>query len=566
VPDTANSAESREQVRSKLAQPGNAQKKLELLLAAAQEGSSVDARRALESAREAAAIARDHADRPAHAQALYLQGHSLDHLLDHGGALEVYAESLAEFEATGDSMAIARVLRAISLVHDTLGDVSRALDYQFRALEIDERTGNTESRAATLRTIGLVYSKSGDHRAGLDFYRQSLALCTRDADAIERGKTLNNIGVNLKNLGEYGDALAALTEALALFESLGLSLLQCATLNNLGLVHEKLGDVAAAERTLRAALGQSEATGYRQGVAHANLGLGRICVAQSRHDEARALLHAALDDSERHRIKLTCYECHEALADFYEGIGDTAVALRHHRRFHQLQHEVQSEAATNKLRAFQIQYQVAAARREAELQRERQAVLASANAELETLNISLTEANLQKTMLLDQLERQTYEDVLTGLANRRRLDQRLNNEFALALRHGHPMTVAIADLDHFKMVNDCFSHAVGDAVLRSLARLLTSQVRHTDLVARFGGEEFVLVLVQTDAEAAMRVCEKLRVAVEDHAWSSIQPGLVLTLSIGICADTSLPSHERMLAMADRNLYLAKAGGRNRVVG
>jgi diguanylate cyclase (GGDEF)-like protein len=169
-------------------------------------------------------------------------------------------------------------------------------------------------------------------------------------------------------------------------------------------------------------------------------------------------------------------------------------------------------------------------------------------------------------MLLDQLERQTYEDALTGLANRRRLDQRLADEFSLARRHDRPLAVAIADLDNFKMVNDRFSHAVGDAALRSLAKLLSSQVRHTDLVARFGGEEFVLVLVETDAEAALRVCEKLRNAVERHEWEAIHPGLTLTLSIGLCADTTLPGHERMLALADRNLYRAKAGGRNRVVG
>ncbi len=169
-------------------------------------------------------------------------------------------------------------------------------------------------------------------------------------------------------------------------------------------------------------------------------------------------------------------------------------------------------------------------------------------------------------MLLDQLERQTYEDALTGLANRRRLDQRLADEFALALRHGRPLAVAMADLDNFKTVNDRFSHAVGDAALRATAKLLCAQVRHTDLVARFGGEEFVIVLVETDAEAALRVCEKLRAAVANHGWSAIHPGIALTISIGVCADTTLPTYDRMLALADRNLYSAKAAGRNRVIG
>ena len=74
------------------------------------------------------------------------------------------------------------------------------------------------------------------------------------------------------------------------------------------------------------------------------------------------------------------------------------------------------------------------------------------------------------------------------------------------------------------------------------------------------------MLVETDRDAALRVCEKLRAAVASHGWTAIHPGLSLTLSIGLCADTSVPSHDRMLALADRNLYSAKAAGRNRVVG
>jgi diguanylate cyclase (GGDEF)-like protein len=539
--------------------------RLPLLFAAVDGISAADAHRALDHAVEAAALATQLADRRGLAEALFQQGRCRELLLDHGTALDLYARALHAFEAVGDEIAVARALRAISFLQDILGDFSHALEHQLRALEIDERNGITAHRAVTLRTIGLVCSKTGDFAAGLEFYRQSLAASAEGGDALERGKTLNNIGINLKNLGRFEESLAALTEALQIFESLGVPLLQCATLNNLGLAHDKLGDTAAAERTLRDALARSESVGYFQGVAHAQMALGRLYAAQARNDEAQARLLEALHICEQQSIQLTCFECHEALASLYERLGDQVKALHHFRRFHEIEREVHLESASNKLRAFAIQFQVATAKRDAELQRERQAVLTRANADLDALNISLTEANLQKTMLLDQLERQTYEDALTGLANRRRLDQRLAEEFALALRHGRPLAVAIADLDNFKMVNDRHSHAVGDAALRAVAQLLASQVRHTDLVARFGGEEFVLVLVETDADAAQRVCEKLRAAVERHAWEAIHPGLALTISIGVCADTTLAGHERMLACADRNLYLAKAGGRNRVV-
>ncbi|MCC6195917.1 MAG: diguanylate cyclase [Burkholderiales bacterium] len=540
--------------------------RLPILLDLADRLAGIDARRALALAQEADALAERLENQPARAQALYLQGRCADLLLDHGSALDLYERALRAFEAARDDVAVARTLRAISFVHDALGDFSRALDYQFRALALDQRSGNEDSRAATLRTIGVVYSNSGDPAAGLDFYRRSLALCTSPADAVERGKTLNNIGINLKNLGQLDEARDALIEAHDAFAALGLPLQQAATLNNLGLVLQRRGMLAEAERTFREALALSEATGYRHGVAHASVSLGRLCLEQDRIDEARTLLGDALAACERHNLKTREYEVHEALAEFHDKIGDTARALAHFRRFHALERDVQSEAARDKLRALQIQFELSAARREAEIERERQEALTRANAELDALNISLTEANLQKTMLLDQLERQTYEDALTGLANRRRLDQRLADEFALALRHGRPLAVAMADLDRFKAVNDRYSHAVGDAALRATAKILASQVRHTDLVARFGGEEFVIVLVETDAEAALRVCEKLRAAIAHHNWGAIHPGLSLTISIGVSADTSLPSHDRMLAMADRNLYAAKAAGRNRVVG
>ena len=544
----------------------NPAQRLPLLLEAVDVISATDTHRALDHAVEAAAVAAKLADGRAHAEALFQQGRCRELLLEHGAALALYARAQEGFEAAGDEPAVARALRALSFLQDILGDFSHALDHQLRALEIDERNGITANRAVTLRTIGLVCSKTGDHAAGLEFYRQSLAACAgENHNEHERAKTLNNIGINLKNLGRFDESLAALTEALQVFEALGLPLLQCVTLNNIGLVHDKLGDMAAAERTLRDALARSESLDYVQGTAHAQMALGRLYAAQLRNEEAQERLHLALRICERHSLDLTCFECHEALALLYERLGDFVKALHHFRRFHEIEREVQLESASNKLRAFAIQFQVTTAKRDAELQRQRQAVLTRANSELDALNVSLTEANLQKTMLLDRLERQTFEDALTGLANRRRLDQRLADEFALALRHGRPLAVAIADLDNFKLVNDRYSHAVGDAVLRAVAMLLSSQVRHTDLVARFGGEEFVLVLVQTDADAALRVCEKLRTAVERHAWDTMQPGLSLTISIGVCADTTLAGHERMLAAADRNLYLAKAGGRNRVV-
>jgi diguanylate cyclase (GGDEF)-like protein len=155
------------------------------------------------------------------------------------------------------------------------------------------------------------------------------------------------------------------------------------------------------------------------------------------------------------------------------------------------------------------------------------------------------------------------EDSLTGLANRRHLESYL----ALALVQvapSQPLCLAMLDLDHLKAINDTFSHRVGDEVLRVFAQIINQHSRWSDLAARFGGEEFVLVMRQTQGEQAYQVCERLRLAVESYDWSRLHPELRVTASIGI-AEASQPIDQRLLIdSADRAMYAAKRAGRNRV--
>ena len=543
-----------------------APERLARLLALAERLSDVNARDALAHASAAGEIARELADERRRGEALYWEGCALDHLLEHDRALAAFGDALAIAEADGNRPAQARILRAIGLAYDELGNFPQALDHHLRALEIEAIAGNVAGRAATLRTIGVVYSRSGDLETGLDYFGQSLTLCTETNDVIGRAKTLNNIGVNLNDLGRHDESLAVLQKALALYDAAGLTLQRSGTLVNLGLTLEKLRRVAEAEASFREAHALAQTTGHMFGVVDSMLSLGRLAAAQGRTAEARERLQAALAGALEHKLKQPACECHDALATLHENCGEYVEALSHHRRFHALEREVLMQSSERQLKAVETRYQLAAAQREAEIHRLRHVELADVNAELAQLNRSLRAADEQKTRLLEQLERQTYEDSLTGLGNRRLLDKRLGDEFDRAVRHARPLTVALVDIDHFKRVNDRYSHAVGDAALRELARLLTASVRHTDLVVRMGGEEFVLVLVETDAAAAAQICEKLRVTIASHAWARVHPGLVLTVSIGYCADTGVDEADRMLAIADRNLYVAKDRGRNCVVG
>lgn len=169
-----------------------------------------------------------------------------------------------------------------------------------------------------------------------------------------------------------------------------------------------------------------------------------------------------------------------------------------------------------------------------------------------------------------ELERMALMDPLTGLANRRKFIDRFKLEVQRQDRHGLPLSLLVVDVDHFKLVNDQFGHLTGDLCLKCVADLLALAVRKIDLVARFGGEEFIVLLPETSGPGAVTVAEKLRMAIESlnvPLDSRFEP-LSVTVSVGVAVKpaTQSLSFDDVMELADHELYQAKRGGRNRVAG
>jgi len=185
-------------------------------------------------------------------------------------------------------------------------------------------------------------------------------------------------------------------------------------------------------------------------------------------------------------------------------------------------------------------------------------------AALERTTLKSCPPYLDKTATQAQL--QAAEDALTGLATFRVLRDRLSSEVARSDRTGQPFALLFVDLDNFKQVNDQFGHEAGNEVLRRTALECGSHMRHTDLAARYGGDEFVMVLVHTRAEGAVGVAEKVRSGVEGMGRRVGYPAGLVTVSIGVAefAPGRDPAAEDVLVAADRALYRAKAAGRNQV--
>jgi diguanylate cyclase (GGDEF)-like protein len=180
--------------------------------------------------------------------------------------------------------------------------------------------------------------------------------------------------------------------------------------------------------------------------------------------------------------------------------------------------------------------------------------------ELEERERELLEAN-------ERLRHMSQTDGLTGLDNRRHIEQRIEEMFEHAKRLNEPFAVVMVDLDRFKSVNDSHGHQAGDAVLRQLARILKQEVREIDHAGRYGGEEFILLLTGTVLDAAVTFAERVRKAIEAHTFTFDGTSICRTASFGVAAwpHPKVKTCDELVRAADEALYVAKETGRNRVI-
>lgn len=187
----------------------------------------------------------------------------------------------------------------------------------------------------------------------------------------------------------------------------------------------------------------------------------------------------------------------------------------------------------------------------------------------ETLQLENTIAALiyplRNAILYKQAVEKAYRDPLTGVNNRAALDNALEQEINLAKRHDTPLSVIILDIDKFKYINDTYGHSTGDTVLKRIAESMTESARGSDVIYRYGGEEFVILVRNTDESGALLLAERIRLAIESIIFKYNNADIRVTASAGLATLRVSDDFKGLLERCDRALYVAKQQGRNRVV-
>ena len=569
----------------------------------------IDSKRTLDLSREARELSQKLFYKKGLAASLRNEGFACMVLSENQNALAVSMEALRMYEQLEDFAGQASVLNTIGNVYHAFGDFENALRTHTKSLQIEENIKDRKGQATTLNNLGTVYQRLNDTARALECYMKSLKIREDIDDHSGEGGPLNNIGLVYQELGEYEKALEFYFKGLdyeqstspahgillmnignayfrmgkfdqardyierskQIAEKLGDREAVATCLVNLGELTEGAGDGKTAFKFYQDSLSLTRLIGSRFLEATALADLGSLYLKYQNLEEAIQNLNAALEIATDIQAPELAFRCHLGLSNASEKSGNVEEALHHYKAYHESKERIFSAEAEKRTRGMMIEYEVDTTRKEKEIFRLKNVELAEAYRESQVLAQSLLEANEEKEELLSKLKKNNVElesqarvDSLTGLYNRRYVDQELPTEFDRARRYGRSLAVVMADIDHFKHINDRFSHLVGDEVLRIVSAILRKSCRSVDCVSRYGGEEFVLYFPETNLEGAAIVCDKIRKMIQEYDWKSIHADLSVTISMGISDDLSVPTYEKLISAADEKLYKAKSAGRNLV--
>ena len=572
-----------------------------------------DSARSIELAREALHLAQAHDDVPGQAWARLAIGY---HLLYFGTPAEATPELTAaqqEFESLDDRaghiLAGTGLARCLWREGRFAASLEQVLPLREEGLQVLQH----EQRGVLLNTIAGCYSAQGRSEQAFAYMYQAL----RDSGPTH-GRGFDavlycNLAHELQQIGDYHEALRYLDQGISRCNELSnprlLSVLlvnRIVCLTELDRAQEAMLDVLQVRSLPTGPTGRGTmATGFetlaiaalRAGEWQAGRELVELARAAPRADIpdehvelaiASALLEGqqgrwgealqALDDvlplvgaddadaAEGLSLRVRCMYF-QLRSEIHEQLGDTAQALAHTRIWQQLHVARAHLASRARYQAAALQTELVRLQHKLDEQSSQRRTTERARAELETANVQLSRKIAEVQSLQSALKEQAVRDALTGLFNRRYLNETLPTALAGAQREHQALAVAIIDLDHFKAVNDRYGHGAGDTLLAAFGRLLASHCRKSDVACRYGGEEFCLLMPRTDAATAQRKVSHLlalwqqqRFEIEGDALSG------LSFSAGISDSIRAPlSPQMLLQAADQQLLVAKQRGRSRVL-
>jgi|GEM_PF-713101 len=515
-------------------------------------------------------------------------------------ARQQFGESLACFEAAleleesgGRKRALLQIHLQISYISLMTGEYDRALQHSLNAIRLAEALDDKPRMADSAYLIGYVHRNLRKFSLALEYFQLSARLAREASYQSRLANALNEIGNIYGMQGEIEAGMRLKMDALKIVEEIGDRYTQAACLNDIGtlLAHQKKYSLALTyfqrAHAIDLELGQ-----YRD-IISCMLNIALCYNLTGRQEEAKQEIQNCIELARENNLNFELLNSLEGLAQTAYNLEEYKLAADNLFEAHRLKDEIFDQQSHAKLAELQAQYDTERKERqiqllrntltlqELETQREFQAkrlLLAGIGVLLvvmllvfrqyrhkATSNRIIQTKNRELQTAYEQLDRTARLDPLTELANRRDMLERLETERRRCIRSGRPFSLILADIDNFKSINDQHGHDCGDAVLVSLAAQLRDAIRKQDTVARWGGEEFLLLLPDTRDEGGRILAEKIRSAVFAGPFRYQEIEMSLSITCGVAEYGLDESLDDCLKRADQALYVGKRDGKNRVV-
>lgn len=517
--------------------------------------------------------------------------------------------ALALRRSQNDRAGEAQVLMNLGTVHRDLGDFARALELQIDALELRRSLGDQEKLDLSYRNIALLYREIEDTEQARRNFEAALASSQQNHDPQSMAGALGSYASFSNDLGEAAAALTMAQQARAIDASLGNRPYVGLENVEIGRALIRLDRDAEAAVALEEALTIGRELQHREITGGALLHLGRIALRAGNEDQAKVRLDEAISVLGEAGLKSALSEAFGAREKVAVASGQLAAAIEFAHRRAALREELLGTRSGRQLAALRSRYERADADQRIrllslnnEVQRLRLSqqallrnigmgvvaalgmlllvlswryrttrrlnhVLQQKNAAISAHEASLEAANAKLSTHAAELYQAAITDPLTGAYNRGHLLRQLDEHLRHALAANQDLSVLLIDFDHFKTINDEHGHLFGDRVLAGGIQIVRQWLEPGDLVGRYGGEEFVVVMPGRDGATAAAIAERLRDKVANGLASTIETKRSPTISIGLASlrESHAATLEDLLGAADVAVYRAKAQGRNRVV-
>lgn len=468
-------------------------------------------------------------------------------------------------------------LRSLGCAYIDLGRYPAALRNLLEALSLGEEIGFDRidrfffshghlDQAAIFHNIAIVYSNMDQFARAISYYEIALALYEKNRPS-RAAKTLYNMGIAAYEMQEYDDALAYYQRSYELELRHGTDNDAAVALSGIAEVYVHLGQLDQAWPALQEAEGRLAADPINRPYYADILWAMGDCRLQQGHP-AEALTYyqkVSVILEETGRAKGQAAHIYEKMSLAHRAMGQFEQALDCYERFHLLQAQHLEESWTEQMRQVMVQFDTERAMKDREMLHLHSKELEREIAERKAAQRALAKAKAELEERNRELAILSRRDPLTGLHNRRFLDETIDLLIHVGGKIGEPLSVALCDIDDFKQINDSRSHSVGDEVLRVVAQIFQANLRRSDVVVRYGGEEFVAVFPNTDDQTAAGLIERIRDEVSHYDWESIAPGMQVTLSAGVAMQVQHRDGASLLHDADICLYTAKHQGKDQVI-